>query len=124
VASNDGLDEISISAPTRVTELNKGEIRTYEITPDELGLRATSIRDVVGGDGKANAEIIQSIFTGTKGAYRDIVLANAGACFYVMGRCSTLQEGIKIAAHTIDSGQAREKLQQLIAFTGDISHVS
>ncbi|MCC2684645.1 MAG: anthranilate phosphoribosyltransferase [Paenibacillaceae bacterium] len=124
VASNDGLDEISISAPTRVTELNKSEIRTYEITPDELGLRATSIRDVVGGDGKANAEIIHSIFTGTKGAYRDIVLANAGACFYVMGRCSTLQEGIKIAAHTIDSGQAREKLQQLIAFTGDISHVS
>jgi anthranilate phosphoribosyltransferase len=124
VASNDGLDEISISAPTRVTELNNNDIRTYEITPDELGLRATSIRDVVGGDGKANAEIIHSIFTGTKGAYRDIVLANAGACFYVMGRCSTLQEGIKIAAHTIDSGQANEKLQQLIAFTGDISHVS
>jgi anthranilate phosphoribosyltransferase len=124
VASFDGLDEISISAPTQVTELVNGDIRSYEITPDDLGLRATSIRDVAGGDAAANAEIIRGIFQGEKGPYRDIVLANAGACFYVAGRCSTLQEGVKIAANTIDSRLAIDKLQQLIDFTGELSHVS
>jgi anthranilate phosphoribosyltransferase len=124
VCSLDGLDEISISAPTRVSELKDGEIRTYEITPDELGLRTGFLQDVVGGDPGENAEIIRSIFRGERGPRRDIVLANAGACFYMTGRCSTLQEGVKLAGATIDSRQAYDKLQQLIEFTGELSHVS
>jgi anthranilate phosphoribosyltransferase len=124
VASYDGLDEISISAATKVTELKDGDIRTFDLTPDELGLRAYPLSDVVGGDAQTNAEIIRSVYGGMKGACRDIVLANAGACFYVTGRCSTLQEGVKLAAAVIDSGQASEKLEQLVRATGELSHVS
>ncbi|MBP1994732.1 anthranilate phosphoribosyltransferase [Paenibacillus eucommiae] len=124
VASLDGLDEISISAPTKVTELKDDQIRTYELTPDDLGLRATSIKDVAGGDAGMNAEIIHRIFSGERGAYRDIVLANAGACFYVTGQCTTLQEGVKFAAAAIDSGKATAKLEELVQFTGELSHVS
>ncbi len=124
VASEDGLDEISISAPTKITELKDGQIRTYNITPDDLGLPVYSLGDVVGGDAETNAEIIRAIFRGERGAYRDIVLANAGACFYVTGRSSTLQEGVKLAAAVIDSGQAMDKLRDLIQFTGELSHVS
>lgn len=124
VSSLDGMDEISISAPTQVAELANGEIRAYELTPDELGLRASSIRDVAGGDAATNADIIRRIFRGEKGPYRDIVLANAGASFYLTGRCSTLQEGVKLAANIIDSQAAAEKLRQLVEFTGSLSHVS
>jgi anthranilate phosphoribosyltransferase len=124
VASYDGLDEISISAPTRVTELKKGEVSTYELTPDELGLRASGIEAIAGGDAVANAEIIMSVLRGDRGPYRDVVLANAGACFYVSERCTTLQEGVKLAAAAIDSHKAYDKLQELIQYTGELSHVS
>lgn len=124
VSSFDGLDEISISAPTQVTELKDGQIRSYEITPDDLGLRSSSIDDVAGGDAVMNAEIIRNIFRGEKGPYRDIVLANAGASFYLTGHCATLQQGVKLAADTIDSQRAEHKLQQLIEMTGEMSHVS
>lgn len=124
VGSLDGLDEISISGPTKVTELKDGLISTYEIYPEQLGLRSYPLSEVLGGDAKLNAEIIVNIFKGQKGAYRDIVLANAGACFYVTGHCNSLQEGVKLAAEVIDSGRAYEKLQQLVQFTGEVSHVS
>ncbi|NOU97547.1 anthranilate phosphoribosyltransferase [Paenibacillus sp. LMG 31456] len=124
VASYDGLDEISISDATQVTELKNGEITTYDVTPDLLGLRSYDIKEVVGGGPVINAEIIRNIFRGEPGACRDIVLANAGACFYVTGISATLQEGVKYAAHVIDSGKAAAKLQQLVQCTGEISHVS
>lgn len=124
VASYDGLDEISISAATKVTELKDGSIRTFDISPDDLGLRAYPMSDVVGGDAATNADIIRSVFRGSGGACRDIILANAGACFYVTGRCSTLQEGVKLAGAVIDSGKAAEKLEQLALVTGELSHVS
>ncbi|CAG7641103.1 anthranilate phosphoribosyltransferase [Paenibacillus allorhizosphaerae] len=124
VASLDGLDEISISDATQITELKDGEIRTFEISPEMLGLRTYSVKDVVGGDPSVNAEIIRGIFGGAQGACRDVVLANAGACFYVTGICGTLQEGVKYAAQVIDSGRAKEKLEQLVQCTGEMSHVS
>lgn len=124
VASYDGLDEISISAATKATEVKDGEIRTFDISPDELGLKAYPLSDVVGGDAHTNADIIRSVFKGARGACRDIVLANAGACFYVTGRCRTLQEGVKLAAAVIDSGKALEKLTQLVQFTGEVRNVS
>ncbi|NEW06070.1 anthranilate phosphoribosyltransferase [Paenibacillus sp. SYP-B3998] len=124
VASEDGLDEFSISAPTKVTELKVDKISTYMVTPDDLGLRAHSIKDVAGGDASFNAELIRHIFAGDKGPYRDIVLANAAACFYVTGEVGSLQQGIKLAADVIDSGRAEQKLNDLIQFTGELSHVS
>ncbi|NOU63010.1 anthranilate phosphoribosyltransferase [Paenibacillus sp. LMG 31461] len=124
VASEDGLDEFSISAPTKVSELKSDLISTYTITPDDLGLRAHSIKDVAGGDASLNAEIIRHIFAGEKGPYRDIVLANAAACFYVTGHVGTLQQGVKFAADVIDSGRAEQKLQDLIQYTGELCHVS
>ncbi len=124
VASHDGLDEISISAPTRISELRNQEVRTYDITPEDLGLRRAKLEDVTGGDPATNATIIKRILSGEKGPYRDIVLANAGACIYVSGICETLQEGIKRAANVIDDGTAAQKLQQLVDFTGELTHVS
>lgn len=124
VSSHDGLDEISISAPTQVTELKHREIKTYDISPTDLGLGLYDLQEVAGGDAKANAEIIRGIFNQEPGAYRDIVLANSGACFYVAGLSASLREGVARAADVIDSGRAKEKLQQLIQCTGALSHVS
>lgn len=124
VGSHDGLDEISLSAPTRVTELKDGKLRTYDITPDDLGLRPCALDDIAGGDAAENAEKIRIVFSGEKGAYRDIVLANAGACFYVSGVSGTLQEGVKRAANAIDSGAATAMLERLAKKTGALSHVS
>jgi len=124
VSSHDGLDEISISAPTQISELKNGEINTYDITPDELGLRAYDISEIAGGDAQENAQIIRSVLAGNQGANRDIVLANAGACFYVADRCSSIAEGVKLAAEAIDSGKAESKLRELIRFTGEFNHVS
>ncbi|MNG11362.1 Anthranilate phosphoribosyltransferase [compost metagenome] len=89
-----------------------------------MGLRAHSIKDVAGGDAQLNAEIIRHIFAGEKGPYRDIVLANAAACFYVTGHVGTLQQGVKLAADVIDSGRAEQKLSELIQYTGELCHVS
>jgi len=124
VGGHDGLDEISLSAPTRVTELRDGSLKTYDITPDDLGLRECRIEDIVGGDADENAETIRIVFSGRKGPHRDIVLANAGACFYVAGLSGTLQEGVKRAADAIDSGAAMAKLEQLVKTTEALAHVS
>lgn len=124
VASEDGLDEISVSAATQVTELKDGEIVTTRITPEELGLDRHPPGAVAGGDAAFNAEIIRRVLGGERGAYRDIVLANAAACFYVADRCSSLKEGVQLAAETIDTGKAQRKLEELIQFTEEVSHVS
>lgn len=124
VSSHDGLDEISVSAPTTITELKHGQLNTYELTPESLGLKQYELQDVLGGDAAANASIIHNILRGERGAYRDIVLANAGACIYVSGRAETIQEGVHIAAAQIDSGLAQAKLEQLIKTTGELAYVS
>jgi anthranilate phosphoribosyltransferase len=124
VGGCDGLDEISISAPTELAELADGEIRCYTVTPEELGLTRHPLSAIRGGDAVENAAIIRSVLRGDRGACRDIVLANAGACFYVAERCETLAEGVAQAAALIDSGQAYEKLTQLIACTEAVAHVS
>lgn len=124
VASYDGLDEISISAPTRVTELKDGELRTFDITPEELSLTRYPLETVKGGDAVTNAAIIRSVLNGERGARRDIVLANAGACFYVTGMADSLAEGVALAAETIDSGRALSKLEQFVAYTEENRYVS
>lgn len=124
VAGLDGLDEISLSAPTKVTELKEGSIHTYEVTPEQLGCRTYPLEAVAGGDAKENAELIRQIFAGQKGAHRDIVLLNAGASLYLADKTASLREGVQLAGQIIDSGQAAKKLERLIQVTGAFKHVS
>lgn len=124
VGSHDGLDEISLSAPTQVSELLDGEVRTYDIAPEDLGLTTVPMDAIKGGDAAENAAIIRGVFAGGISAYRDVVLANAGACIYVAGRAESLRDGVNVAAETIDSGKAEHKLRQWIATTGELTHVS
>ncbi|CAM4220497.1 anthranilate phosphoribosyltransferase [Paenibacillus tarimensis] len=125
VSSHDGLDEISISDATQISELQGGTVKTYDITPEELGLERRPIGEVLGGDAARNADIIRQIFAGEeRSAYRDIVLANAGACLYVGGKANSLQEGVRAAGELIDTGKAQAKLAELIMKTGELTHVS
>jgi anthranilate phosphoribosyltransferase len=124
VGSHEGLDEISVSAPTQVTELKDGEVRTYDVTPEALGLETVPLDRVRGGDAATNAAIVRRVLAGERSAYRDIVLANAGACIYVSGRADSLAEGVRTAAEMIDSGKAMAKLDEWIAATREVSHVS
>ncbi|KWX76964.1 anthranilate phosphoribosyltransferase [Paenibacillus riograndensis] len=124
VSSLDGLDEISISAPTQVSELKNGVVTTYEITPQKLGLSTHPLENVLGGDAAENAAIITGVLQGDVNPYRDIVLANAGACIYVAGLADTLQEGVEQAKAVVDSGAALLKLEQLKAMTKELDYVS
>ncbi len=117
VHSRDGLDEISVSAPTLVCEVRDGEIDTYEITPQELGLASHPIEAVLGGDAQENAAIARAVLGNAGGARHDIVIANAGAALYVAGVANTIREGVALAHDSIASGRAMRKLEQLIAET-------
>lgn len=111
-------DEISICGPTKISHLKNRGIKTFEITPEQFGLRRASMSDITGGDAKENAEILRGILRGEKGARRDMVLLNSGAALVAAGRAADLSGGIKAAADSIDSGRAYERLERLIEFTG------
>jgi len=121
VHSTDGLDEISISAPTRVCEVCYGEIRSFEITPEEIGIRRQPLESIAGGDARENARIAQSILHGGKGPQADIVAANAGAALYVAGIASTIREGVSMAFEAIANGSAMQKLQSLVAVSQELA---
>lgn len=116
VHSLDGLDEISTSAPTEVAEIVNGEIKSYRIDPREYGFAQAKLEDYCGGPPLANAAIITGILSGTPGPKRDIVLLNAAAALLVAGRAESLQEGLTIAAGSIDTGAALAKLEALKDF--------
>ncbi|MNJ70230.1 Anthranilate phosphoribosyltransferase [compost metagenome] len=97
---------------------------TYDVHPSELGLGTYPLSEMMGGDPATNADIIRRVLQGEKGAYRDVVLANAGACIYVSGLADSIREGVVIAAESIDSGKAYGKLEQLIKTTEALSYVS
>jgi len=117
VHGRDGLDEITITGPTHIAEVRNGEIRAYDISPEEFGLRSAPISEIQGGDTKANAEIIRKIVSGEKSARRDVVLLNAAAALVVAGRAESIASAMPIAAESLDSGAAREKLEKLAEFT-------
>jgi anthranilate phosphoribosyltransferase len=117
VHGKDGLDEITITGPTHIAEVRNGEIRAYDISPEEFGLRNAPISEIQGGDTKANAEIIRKIVAGEKSARRDVVLLNAAAALVVAGRADSIASALPIAAESLDSGAAREKLERLAEFT-------
>lgn len=106
----DGLDEISMSSDTKVTELKDGEIKSYTINPRDFGFDLVDIKEVLGGDAKENANIIMDILSGKGGAKRNMVLINSAAALYVGGKVSNIKEGIKMAEDAIDSGRAMDKV--------------
>ena len=117
VHGHDGLDEISLCAPTRISELNEGNIKTYDLSPDHYFSRTADLKDLSGGTPSENAAIALGILKGEKGPRRDVVLLNAGAALVVAGEAVDITEGIRLAGEAIDSGAAEDKLQQLIQFT-------
>jgi len=117
VHGHDGLDEISLCAPTRISELNDGKIKTYDLSPDKFFNQTVDIQDLAGGNPSENAAITRQILKGEKGPKRDIVLLNAGAALVAAGTATDIKAGIGIAGEAIDSGAASDKLQELIQFT-------
>ncbi|MEO8380568.1 MAG: anthranilate phosphoribosyltransferase [Acidobacteriota bacterium] len=129
VHSRDGLDEISVSASTRVCEVRDGELRTYEVTPEELGLARHSLDRLAGGDARQNAFIARDILggalgEGTQQARHDVVVANAGAALYVGGAADSIRDGVALAKDSIASGRALDKLQQLVSESNALGGVA
>ena len=110
----DKLDEISMSAPTKVCEIKDGWYRTSVITPEEFGFIRCTKEELKGGTPEENAEITRAILRGAPGPKRDAVLMNAGASLYIGGKADSMKEGIALAAQLIDSGKALETLEKLI----------
>src|SRR2546430_4875692 len=117
----DGLDEISNTGESRVSEVREGIVRTFNVRPEDFGLSRASIRDLLGGDREQNAEIIRTILRGEPGPRRDIVLMNAAAALVVGAKARDLKEGVELAARSIDSGAARAKLARLVRLTRELS---
>jgi len=113
----DGLDEITITDRTRVAEFRDGRVEDYFIHPSDFGLAIGKREDLTGGDAKENAVITVDVLKGQQGPRRDIVLLNAAAALAASGKAKDLKEGITLAAASIDSGAAMNKLEQLRAFT-------
>jgi anthranilate phosphoribosyltransferase len=109
----DGIDEISITGWTYIKEMRRGELKAYAISPEEFGIAPASAEDLRGGDAATNAAIVESVLRGEKGARRDVVLLNAAAAIVAGGAAENIREGIRVAAHSIDSGQAHRKLSAL-----------
>ena len=110
----DKLDEISMSAPTRISEIKDGWYRTFTITPEDFGFERCTKDDLKGGTPEENAKITLDILNGAKGHKRNAVLLNAGASLYIGGKADTFEEGVKLAAQIIDSGKALETLNKFI----------
>jgi len=121
VASDDGLDELSISAPTQVVEVLGGELRRYSISPAEVGLQPAPASEVPGGTPDENADTARSIFAGEPGAARDLALLNAGAAIYAGGATATLEEGVRAAERAVDNGAAADSLERFVARTRELA---
>ena len=115
VSADDGLDEISISGPTRIIEVRDGHSTEIIVSPEDLGLSTADLSEVAGGDPAENASIARSVLAGDPGPSRDLVLANAAAAIYVAGRAGSIAEGVEVAAESIDSEAAARTLERLVA---------
>lgn len=116
VHGEDGLDEISNTAETRVSEVRNARVRTYRVKPEDFGVKRAKMADIQGGGVADNAEIIRQILKGTKGPRRDIVLLNAGAAIAAGGKAATIAEGVQLATQSIESGAALDRLNRLVEF--------
>lgn len=115
VHGSDGLDEITLTGPTFVAALENGNIRTFEVTPDDAGLSRTGGDALKGGDAEANAASLRGVLEGKPGAFRDVALLNAAAALIVAGKAKDLKDGVALGAKSLDSGAAMDKLKRLIA---------
>lgn len=115
----DGLDEISVCAPTRISELKDGLIRTYEVIPEQLLGRRAEPEELLGGDARLNSRITLEVLSGAKGARRDVVVVNAAAALMAAGKARDFAEGIRLAENSIDEGAALGKLEALVRFISE-----
>ncbi|HZC22338.1 MAG TPA: anthranilate phosphoribosyltransferase, partial [Candidatus Binatia bacterium] len=115
----DGLDEITITGKTRIAEAHAGLVRSYEIEPEEFGMRRAGLQEIAGGDAAENAAIIRSVLSGEKSARRDVVVLNAAAALVAAGRAEHIGGAIPMAVKSIDSGAAKGKLEQLVRFSSE-----
>jgi anthranilate phosphoribosyltransferase len=119
VHGSDGLDEVTTSGPTSVAALSNGEVRSFEIAPKDVGLSPVKPEALRGGDAETNARAVQEVLEGKKNAFRDVALLNAAAALVVAGKAKDLAGGFKLAAHSIDSGEAEARLDRLIVVSND-----
>jgi anthranilate phosphoribosyltransferase len=117
VHGDDGLDEISLCGPTRIAELCDGQVKEYVVDPEAFGFRSCTIEQLRGGPAEQSAGIVRDVLEGKAGPARDVVLLNSAAALFVAGAASSIEDGIRVAAQSIDSGKAREKLERLIQMT-------
>jgi anthranilate phosphoribosyltransferase len=115
VHGSDGLDEITTTGPTAVAALETGAVRTFEIAPEQVGMARASAEALRGGDADANAAALKAVLEGRKGPYRDIAVLNAAAALVVAAKAKTLADGVRLAQHAIDAGEAEACLDRLIA---------
>ncbi len=120
VCGEGNMDEISTCGFTKISHVKDGDVKTFEITPEEVNLKRASIKDIEGGDTTENARIIRDILDGKQGPKRDMVLINASAAFVAAGYAKDFNEGIELGEEIIDSGRAKEKLEELIMFTNSL----
>ena len=121
VASEDGLDELSISAPTLVVEVVGTELRRYTVSPEEVGLHRAPAEQIPGGTPEENAETARAIFAGESGAPRDLAVLNAGAAIYAGGRAATLEEGVRAGERAVDDGSALAALERFVRRTRELA---
>ncbi len=121
VSSADGLDEMSTSDTTRVVEVDAGDVRSYEVTPEAVGLPRATLADVAGGVPERNAEITRAILAGEPGPRRDLAVLNAGAAIYAAGRADDLQDGVRAAEAAIDDGRAAAALERLTVLARELA---
>lgn len=115
IYGRDGMDEATVTTSTKVCEIDNGNFKVYELTPEELGLNRYEIDSLIGGDGELNAKLTRDILCGKlKGAMYEIVLLNAGLGIYAGGKAKTIKDGIEVAKEMIDSGKAYEKLKKFV----------
>src|SRR2546426_6699080 len=120
----DGLDEISNTGESRISEVRGGVVRSVTVRPEDFGVTRAPIGDLRGGDREQNAEIIRAILAGEPGARRDIVLMNASAALVAGGRARDFKEGVEAAARSVDGGAARQKLERLVALSQELARES
>ena len=117
VHGRDGLDEITISGPSKIAEVRDGQVRSYEVTPEEFGLKRAPLTEIAGGEAQQNAAIIRAVLDGERSARRDVVVLNAAAALVAAARADHIRQAVPLAAYAIDSGHARQRLQLLVEFT-------
>jgi anthranilate phosphoribosyltransferase len=115
VHGSDGLDEITGTGPTTVAELKDGRVRTFEVSPDDVGMRLCSPAELKGGDASENAAALRAVLAGARNAYRDVAAINAAAALVVAGKAETIRDGFALAEASLDSGAAAARLDRLIA---------